>query len=227
MKVKRALLDKLDTGHDFPLPPRMVESEFAGIWTQVESERERGEQAPEDAGKSEDELRAEYRKIAERRVRLGLILAEIGRRDNVTVSDQEMGEAMRQEAMRYGAQAQQIFDLMKNNPNAQAQMRAPIFEEKVVDLILSRADVTDKPVTKDELMAEDELPEGYGEEAKPEAKAKKPAKAKAKAETADEAAAEEAPAPKKKAAKAKAEAASGEAEAAPAKPKRAAKAKPE
>ena len=226
MKIKRALLDKLDTGHDFPLPPRMVDSEFAGIWSQVESERERGEQAPEDAGKSEDALRAEYRKIAERRVRLGLILAEIGRRDNVTVSDQEMGEAMRQEAMRYGAQAQQIFDLMKDNPNAQAQMRAPIFEEKVVDLILSRADVTDKPVTKDELMAEDELPEGYGEEGAPEAKAKKPAKAKAKAETSVEATAEEAPPPKKKAAKPKAEAAD-EPEAAPAKPKRAAKAKSE
>jgi trigger factor len=225
MKIKRALLDKLDTGHDFPLPPRMVDSEFAGIWNQVESERERGEQAPEDADKSEDELRAEYRKIAERRVRLGLILAEIGRRDNVTVSEQELGEAMRQEAMRYGAQAQQIFDLMKNNPNAQAQMRAPIFEEKVVDLILSRADVTDKPVTKDELMAEDELPEGYGEEAKAETKARKP-KAKAKADDAEDAAAEDAPAPKKKAAKAKAEAAD-EGEAAPAKPKRAAKAKSE
>jgi trigger factor len=224
MKVKRALLDQLDGAHDFPLPPRMVEAEFAGIWSQVEAEKERGELAPEDAGKSEDELKAEYRKIAERRVRLGLILAEIGRQGNVTVTEQELGEAMRQEAMRYGAQAQQIFDLMKNNPNAQAQMRAPIFEEKVVDLILGRAAVTDKPVTKDELLAEDELPEGYGE-AKPEAKAKKPAKAKAKAEASEEAPAEEA-APKRKAApKAKAEAAAEPEPAA--KPKRAAKAKPE
>jgi trigger factor len=225
MKIKRALLDKLDSGHDFPLPPRMVEAEFAGIWSQVEAERERGDAAPEDQGKSEDELRAEYRKIAERRVRLGLILAEIGRQGNVSVSDQEMGDAMRQEAMRYGAQAQQIFDLMKNNPNAQAQMRAPIFEEKVVDLILSKAAVTDKPVTKDELMAEDELPEGYGDDAKPEAKAKKPAKAKAKAAAPVEDAPAEAAAPKK-AAKARAEA-SDEADPAPAKPKRAAKAKPE
>ncbi len=196
MKLKRALLDQLDTGHDFPLPPRMVEAEFATIWGQVEAEKERGELAPEDEGKSEDELRAEYRKIAERRVRLGLILAEIGRRNNVSVTEQELGEAMRQEAMRYGAQAQQIFDLLKNNPNAQAQLRAPIFEEKVVDLILGRAEVTDKPVTKDELMAEDDLPEGYTDasksDAKPaKAKAAKPAKAKAKAA---EAQAEPAPA---------------------------------
>ena len=229
MKLKRALLDKLDAAHDFPLPPRMVEAEFAGIWSQVEAEKERGELAPEDAGKSDDELKAEYRKIAARRVRLGLILAEIGRRANVTVNEQELNEAMRQVAMRYGAQAQQIFDLMKDNPNAQAQMRAPIFEEKVVDLILGQAAVTDKQVTKDELMADDDLPEGYGD-AEPKAKAKKPAaKAKAKAaEPAEEAPAAEA-APKKKAAgkpKTKAKAAA-EPDAAPAKPKRAAKAKPE
>jgi hypothetical protein len=112
-------------------------------------------------------------------VRLGLVLAEIGRRNNVTVSEQELTEAMRQEAMRYGAQAQQMFDLLRQNPNAQAQMRAPIYEEKVVDLIVSRAAVTDKPVTKDELLAEDELPEGYGgAEAEPPAKAPKTAKSK-------------------------------------------------
>jgi trigger factor len=239
MKLKRALLDKLDAAHDFPLPPRMVEAEFAGIWSQVEAEKERGDLAPEDAGKSDDELRAEYRKIAERRVRLGLVLAEIGRRGQINVTEQELGEAMRQEALRYGAQAQQIFDLMRNNPNAQAQMRAPIFEEKVVDLILSRAAVTDKAVTKDELMAEDDLPEGYGdgeakETAKPaKAKASKKAKVAAGEEPAAEAAAGEAevaPAKKKPAKAAKAEAAADEAAAEPAaapKAKRAAKAKPE
>src|SRR6185437_1105682 len=180
MKLKRALLDKLDTSHAFELPPRMVEAEFDTIWKQVEAEKERGELSPEDEGKSDDELRSEYRKIAERRVRLGLILAEIGRRGNVSVSDQELGEAMRQEALRYGAQAQQIFDLLRNNPNAQAQMRAPIFEEKVVDLILSQADVTDKPVSKDELMAEDDLPEGYTDASKKKASGAA-AKGKAKA----------------------------------------------
>jgi len=192
MKVKRALLDKLDAAHDFALPPRMVEAEFAGIWAQVEADRERGELAPEDEGKSDEELRAEYRKIAERRVRLGLVLAEVGRRDNVTVSEQELGDAIRQEAMRYGPQAQQVFDMLRQNANAQAQLRAPLYEEKVVDLILARAAVTDKPVSKEALLAEDELPEGYGSE-----------KAKG-AEPASEAAADEgaAAAPKKKAARA-------------------------
>jgi trigger factor len=254
MKLKRALLDQLDTAHDFPLPPRMVEAEFATIWTQVEAEKERGELAPEDAGKSDDVLKSEYRRIAERRVRLGLILAEIGRRANVSVTEQELGEAMRQEALRYGAQAQQIFDLLRNNENAQAQLRAPIFEEKVVDLILERADVTDKPVGKDELMAEDDLPAGFTDASKSGAskpgagkpgasKPEKPAKAakggKAKAAKAEAAEAEPAPAaeakpaakkaPAAKAKPAKAEAAEADdaAEAAPAKPKRAAKAKPE
>jgi trigger factor len=188
MKVKRALLDQLDTSHDFGLPPRMVEAEFGGIWAQVEADRERGELAPEDQDKSEDELKAEYRKIAERRVRLGLVLAEIGRRNNIQVSDQELAEAMRQEALRYGPQAQAIFDMLRQNANAQAQMRAPIYEDKVVDLILSQAAVTEKPVTREALLAEDELPEGYG--------AAKPA---------DESpAAEAAPKPKKRSAKAKA-----------------------
>jgi trigger factor len=190
-KLKRQLLDRLDSGHDFPLPPRMAEAEFASIWSQVEADRERGELPPEDEGKSEDTLRAEYRKIADRRVRLGLVLAEIGRRNNVTVTDQELAEAMRQEAMRYGAQAQQIFDMLRQNPNAQAQMRAPIYEEKVVDLIVSRAQVTDVPVTKEELMAEDELPEGYGEaKAAPKSAKGKAAKAKPAADAPGEAEAE-------------------------------------
>ena len=230
MKLKRALLDKLDAAHDFPLPPRMVDAEFATIWSQVEAEKERGELAPEDAGKSDEVLKSEYRRIAERRVRLGLILAEVGRRANVSVNEQELGEAMRQEALRYGAQAQQIFDLLRNNENAQAQLRAPIFEEKVVDLILGQADVADKPVSKDELMAEDDLPEGFTDSSK-EAK---PAKAKAKAakaaaepaEAEAKAAAKKAPA-KAKPSKAEAAKPESKAEAAPAKAKRAAKAKPE
>ncbi|HUZ12378.1 MAG TPA: trigger factor [Caulobacteraceae bacterium] len=179
-KLKRALLDRLDAGHVFPLPPRMVEAEFASIWAQVDADRERGELAPEDAGKSEETLKDEYRRIAERRVRLGLVLAEIGRRANVAVSEAELTEAMRQEALRYGAQAQAMFDMLRGNANAQAQLRAPIYEEKVVDLILARAEVVDRAVTKDELMAEDELPQGYGaSEPAPKAKPAKSAKPKA------------------------------------------------
>jgi trigger factor len=161
-KLKRALLDLLDKAHDIELPPRMVRAEFDGIWTQVEKDRAEGQVAPEDAGKSDDDLRAEYRQIAERRVRLGLVLAEIGRRANVTVSEAELGDAMRAEAMRYGAQAQEIFDLLRRNPDIQAQMRAPIYEEKVVDFIVDRATVTEREVSKEDLLREDDLPEGYG-----------------------------------------------------------------
>ncbi|MDP3489989.1 MAG: trigger factor [Phenylobacterium sp.] len=162
-KLKRALLDALDTKHDFPLPPKMVEAEFAAIWTQVQQDKAGETLPPEDAEKTDEQLESEYRKIAERRVRLGLVLAEIGRVNNVQVTEQELMEAMRQEAMRYGPQAQQVFDMFRQNPNAQAQLRAPIFEDKVVDLIVGKAKVEDKDVSKDELMAEDDLPEGYGE----------------------------------------------------------------
>ena len=161
-KLKRALLDQLDSKHDFPLPPKMVEAEFASIWNQVQQDKTNGQLPPEDAEKSEEQLRSEYRKIAERRVRLGLVLAEVGRANEVQVTDQELGEAMRQEALRYGAQAQQIFDLFRQNPNAQAQLRAPIFEDKGVDLIVSKAKVEDQPVSKEDLLKDDELPEGYG-----------------------------------------------------------------
>ncbi len=162
-KLKRALLDQLDTKHDFPLPPKMVEAEFASIWQQVEQDKAAGELPPEDLKKSDKKLREEYRKIAERRVRLGLVLAEIGRANNVQVTEQELGEAMRQEAMKYGPQAQQVFDLFRQNPNAQAQLRAPIFEDKVVDLIVGKAKVKDQKVSKDDLMKDDDLPAGYGE----------------------------------------------------------------
>ena len=160
-KLKRALLDQLDTKHDFPLPPKMVEAEFAAIWTQVEQDKEAGNLPPEDLKKSDKKLREEYRKIAERRVRLGLVLAEIGRANNVQVTDQELNDAMVTEARRYGPQAQQVFDLFRQNPNAQAQLRAPIFEDKVVDLIVEKAKVKDTKVTKAALMADDELPAGY------------------------------------------------------------------
>jgi len=160
-KLKRALLDELDTKHDFPLPPRMVEAEFAGIWQQVQQDKQQGNLPPEDAEKSDDALQAEYRKIAERRVRLGLVLAEIGRSNNVQVTDQELTQAMQREAMQYGAQAQQVFDLYRQNPQAQAQLRAPLYEDKVVELIFGKAKVTDKKVSKEEITAEDDLPEGY------------------------------------------------------------------
>ena len=206
-KLKRALLDALDSTHDFPLPPRMVEAEFGQIWSQVEADKAQGSLPDEDASKSDEELKADYRRIAERRVRLGLVLAEIGSLNNVTISDEEMTNAARQEAMRYGPQAQEVFDYLRRTPAAQAQLRAPIYEDKVVDLIFRQAKVTDKPVSKDELMAEDEMPEGYSsaEEKKPAKKAAAPKKAKA-----EEPAAEEAKPAKAKAKKAEVEAAPAE-----------------
>jgi trigger factor len=175
-KLKRALLDQLDTKHDFPLPPKMVEAEFAAIWQQVEQDKAAGDLPPEDLKKSDKKLQEEYRKIAERRVRLGLILAEIGRANNVQVTDQELGEAMRAEAMKYGPQAQQVFDIFRQNPNAQAQLRAPIFEDKVVDLIVEKAKVKDQKVSKEDLMKDDDLPAGYGDDEAPKPAKKSAAK---------------------------------------------------
>jgi trigger factor len=161
-KLKRALLDVLDTKHDFPLPPRMVEAEFGGIWQQVEADKARGGLPAEDAEKSEDQLKDEYRKIAERRVRLGLVLAEIGRKNDVVVTDQELTDAIMREARQYGAQAQQVFDMYRQRTDLQAALRAPIYEDKVVDLIFGKAKIDEKEVSKDELLEEDDLPEGYG-----------------------------------------------------------------
>ncbi|MEO6377898.1 MAG: trigger factor [Caulobacteraceae bacterium] len=179
-KVKRALLDVLDAGHDFPLPPRMVDGEFQTIWQQVQAERAAGELSDEDKAKTEKQLEAEYRQIAARRVRLGLVLAEIGRRNDVTVSDEEMNRALIAEARKYPGQEREVFEFFRQNPQAAAQLRAPVYEEKVVDLILSKAKVTDTEVSKDKLFEEDELPASYGGEAEAKPKAKKAAEPKAK-----------------------------------------------
>ena len=155
-KLKRALLDALDNAHAFDLPPKMVEAEFDGIWQQVEADKAAGNLPEDDAKKSDDELKAEYRKIAERRVRLGLVLAEIGRANNVGVTDQELNNAIMAEARNYPGQERMVLDFYKQNPNAAAQMRAPIYEEKVVDLIFSQAETTDTPITKEELLKEED-----------------------------------------------------------------------
>ncbi len=132
-KLKRALLDALDKGHAFDLPPRMVDAEFESIWNQVQADEARDGRDPEDKDKSEDELKTEYRKIAERRVRLGLVLAEIGRANNVQITDQEVGQAMQQEAInmarQYNMPPQQVYDMLRQNPDAAAQIRAPLFIE--------------------------------------------------------------------------------------------------
>jgi trigger factor len=153
-QVKRVLLDALDERHSFDLPPMMVKAEFDQIWAQLEEEKKNDRLSEEDKAKTDDELKAEYEKIAQRRVRLGLLLAEIGRRDNLDITNEELAGALRQEASRYPGQEKAVIEFYRSNPNALAQLRAPIYEEKVVDLILGKAKVTDKTVTREELMKE-------------------------------------------------------------------------
>jgi trigger factor len=159
--VKRALLDKLDAAHDFDLPKSMVEAEFNQIWQQVVN-TERDE---EDKDKSEDELKGEYRKIAVRRVRLGLVLAEIGRRADVQVPNDQLQRAVQEQALReaqylsmQGQQIspQQVLKFYQQNPGAVAQIRAPLFEERVVDYILEKAELTEMKVSKEDLMKDPE-----------------------------------------------------------------------
>jgi trigger factor len=153
-KLKRQLLDKLADAHSFDVPPGMVDAEFAQIWSQVEEERKRGYEDPEHKGKSDDDIKAEYRKIAERRVRLGLLLAEIGTANNVQVAQEEVNRALAEQARRYPGQEREIVD--RKNPEALAQLRAPIFEDKVIDFIVELAKVTEKEVSSEELTKEDE-----------------------------------------------------------------------
>jgi trigger factor len=158
LHVKRALLDKLDAAHDFELPKGMVDAEFAQIWEQVQA----AGPDEEDKDKSEDELKSEYQKIAERRVRLGLVLAEIGKRAEVKVAKEELQQEMINVARSYPGRESEVLDLYRKNPGALQQLRAPLFEEKVVDYILERAEVTDKKVTREKLM---EDPEGEADSA--------------------------------------------------------------
>lgn len=155
-KVKRQLLDKLDELYSFDLPQKLVETEFEGVWRQVLADMERAGKTFEDEGANEEDSKAEYRKIAERRVRLGLVLSEVGEKNNVQVTDDEVQRALYDRVRQYPGQEKQAFDFFRSNPQALASLRAPIYEEKVVDHILGVAKVTDKVVTKEELMKDDE-----------------------------------------------------------------------
>ncbi|MEL6790135.1 MAG: trigger factor [Pseudomonadota bacterium] len=146
--VKRALLDRLDEAHDFDLPKSMVDAEFNQIWSQVEN----AERDEEDKDKSEDELKTDYRKIAERRVRLGLVLAEIGKKANVDVPSEDVQREIIRTAQQFPGQEREVLEFYRSNPQAMAQLRAPLFEERVVDHIIENAAVTDKTVSKEDLM---------------------------------------------------------------------------
>jgi trigger factor len=149
--LKRALLDALDSSHSFDLPTSMVEAEFKQIWTQVEQDIKAGNLADEDKTKSEDDLKKEFRSIAERRVRLGLVLSEFGRVNNVLVTQEELSRAVMMQARQYPGQEQRIVEIYRNNPDALAQLRAPLFEDKVVDFLCGQVKITDKQVSRDDL----------------------------------------------------------------------------
>lgn len=179
MRVKRELLDILDEKHSFDLPEGMVESEFEAVWQQFETQRkENPDQIDEDdKDKTDDELKEQYREISARRVRLGLLLTEIGVVNEITVTPEEVNRGIVQEAQRYQGREKEVFDYYKNNPEAMQSLQAPILEDKVVDYILELADVKDKEVTVEELMKDpDEKPAK-----KSKAKAKKKAATKKKA----------------------------------------------
>jgi trigger factor len=159
-KLKRQLLDKLDQLYSFELPEGLVNQEFESIWEQVTREQQAAGRSFADENTTEEAARADYRKIAERRVRLGLLLAEVGTRAEVKVSDDEMTQALIARARSFPGQEKQVWDFYRNNNQALAELRAPIYEEKVVDHILGLAKVEDRKVTKDELLKplDDEFP---------------------------------------------------------------------
>jgi len=155
-KLKRQLLDALDERHKFDLPPTLVDQEFENVWQTVENDLKQQGRTLKDEGTNEDEARAEYRKIAERRVRLGLVIAEIGDKNGIKVTDEEVSRAVVDKARQFPGQEQQVWDYYKNNPQAVASLRAPIYEEKVVDFLTELTQVTDKKVSREELYKDDE-----------------------------------------------------------------------
>jgi trigger factor len=153
-KVKRSLLDELDKLHKFEPPPTMVEDEFDRVWKSVLAELENEKKTFADENTTEDKAKAEYRAIAERRVRLGLVLAEIGEKNSITVTEEELSRAIMERARQFAGQEQRVWDYFRQNPEAVASLRAPIFEEKVVDFLLELADVTENKVPREELYKE-------------------------------------------------------------------------
>lgn len=153
MKLKRDVLDALDKTYNFELPSKLVEAEFTGIWRELSNEMARTNKSFADEGTTEEEAQKEYRAIAERRVRLGLVLGTLGERENIQVSDQEMQKALLDRASQFPGQGKQVIDFYRKNPRALVELRGPIFEQKVVDFIVSKANVTEKAVTREELQA--------------------------------------------------------------------------
>ncbi|WEX78865.1 trigger factor [Sinorhizobium numidicum] len=195
-KVKRQILDQLDELYQFETPERLVDAEFENIWRQINTDLQQAGKTFADEDTTEEEARAEYRKLAERRVRLGLVLSEIGEKAGVQVSDEEMQRSLFEQLRQFPGQEKEILEYFKKTPGAAASLRAPLFEEKVVDHLLSEVSVTDKTVSKEELMADDE--EADSKPASKKTPAKKKAATKSEAGEGEEAAAPKKKAPAKK-----------------------------
>jgi trigger factor len=155
-RVKRTLLDRLDEAHRFEAPPSLVDQEFEQMWNSIKSEMEASGKTFADEDTTEEAAKEEYRKIADRRVRLGLVLSEIGEKNKITVTDDEVGRAVIERARQMPGREKEVWDFYRNNANALAQLRAPIYEDKVVDFILELANVTEKKVSREELYKDDE-----------------------------------------------------------------------
>jgi trigger factor len=159
-KLKRDLLDKLDEMHKFALPPTLAEDEFRNVWTAVEGDLKAQGRTFADEGTTEEKAREEYRGIAERRVRLGLVLAEIGEKNKITVTEEEITRAVVERARQIPGREQEIWDYYRKNPAAVAAIRAPIFEEKVVDFLIELAAITEKQVSREDLLKDEEDEKG-------------------------------------------------------------------
>jgi trigger factor len=155
-RVKRMLLDQLDDSHRFEAPPSLIEEEFNLMWNSIKAEMQSNGKTFADEGTTEEAAKDEYRKIADRRVRLGLVLSEIGEKNKITVTEDEVSRAVIERARQMPGREKEVWDYYRNNPNALAQLRAPIYEDKVVDFILELANVTEKKVTREELLKDDE-----------------------------------------------------------------------
>ena len=145
--------------HKFEAPPSLVEQEFNNVWNTVLSDLKSQNRTFEDEGTTEEKAREEYRAIADRRVRLGLVLAEIGEKNNIKVTDEEMQRALMERVRQYPGQEKEVWEFYQKNPNALASVRAPLYEEKVVDFLVELAEVTDKAVTTEELYKDEEAPQ--------------------------------------------------------------------
>jgi trigger factor len=155
-KAKRSLLDALDEALKFQAPPTLVEQEFETVWKAVNNDLQNRKVTWADEDTTEEEAKAEYQRIADRRVRLGLAIAELGEKNNIQVSEDELTRALVEQARQFPGQEQQVWEHFRKNPQALAGIRAPLFEDKVIDFILELADVSEKKVSRDELLADDE-----------------------------------------------------------------------